>query len=163
MAEKILIVAQSRNRVIGKDNQMPWHLPADFRHFKETTMGHPVILGRKTYDSLGKALPGRPHHVISRDPALSLPDAQVHHSPEAAFDTCASAEKVFLIGGASLYQSWIDRMDRLIVTWVDAEIEGDAFFPAIDPARWQEVASRLLNKDEKNAYDMRIVEYLKRH
>ncbi len=162
MPEKILIVAQTENHVIGKDNAMPWHLPRDLRHFKEATLGHPVIMGRKTYATMGKALPGRINHVISRNPALHLPDAFVHSSPKAALCACENTEKVFLIGGETLYRSLLDQVDTLIVTWIHTILTGDTYFPDIDPRVWRESERRFFAKDGKNLYDMSFVRYVHR-
>ena len=162
MSEKILIVAQTENHVIGKDNAIPWHLPRDLRHFKETTLGHSVIMGQRTYTSVGKALPGRANHVISRNPGLRLPDAAVHRTPEAALAACENVEKVFLIGGATLYRILIDKADALIVTWIHTTLDGDAHFPAIDPKLWQARDRTFIAKDAENRYDMSFVHYLRR-
>lgn len=159
MSEKILIVAQTENHVIGKDNTIPWHLPRDLRHFKETTISHHIIMGHRTYTSVAKALPGRVNHVISRDPGLHLPDATVHATPEAALCACESAEKVFLIGGATIYRVLIDKVDALMVTWIHTTLDGDTYFPAIDPTVWRECARTFFAKDAKNLYDMSFVKY----
>lgn len=159
MTEKIIIVAQTENRVIGKNNAMPWHLPKDLRHFKATTLGYPVIMGRNTYHSIGKALPGRQNFVITRNPDYQLEDAIVCHALEDAVVQCNS-EKLFLIGGASLYEQYINSVDTLIVTWIHTTISGgDAFFPVIDKTKWQETERNFSPKDEKNAYDLSFVTY----
>lgn len=162
MPEIIIIVAQTENRVIGKEGKMPWHLPRDLRHFKENTLGYPIIMGHKTYLSMGKALPGRSNYVISRNPDLSLPDASVYPTPESALLACEQAEKVFLIGGAMLYSSMLDKAHTLIVTWIHTTLDGDTYFPEINPALWQETTRNLVRKDDKNIYDMSFVCYIRK-
>lgn len=157
-----LIAAQTRNRVIGLNQQMPWHLPRDLAHFKASTMGYPVIMGRKTYETLGKALPKRANHVISRNGAWQAPDAAVHQSLEAALAACGDAEKVFIIGGGELYRSAMGIADELNITWIEAELAGDTFFPEIDEAIWQEVSAQRVAADEKNAYALCFSRYRRR-
>ncbi|WP_447588265.1 dihydrofolate reductase [Aquipseudomonas campi] len=138
-----LIAALAQNRVIGRDNQLPWHLPADLKYFKARTLGKPIIMGRKTWDSLGRPLPGRLNLVVSRQPGLSLEGAEVFASLEAAIvraDEWARAQGVdelMLIGGAQLYEQGLELADRLYLTRVALSPEGDAWFPAFDEAAWQ--------------------------
>lgn len=138
-----LIAALAQNRVIGRDNQLPWHLPADLKYFKARTLGKPIIMGRKTWDSLGRPLPGRLNLVVSRQPDLSLEGAEVFASLEAAIvraDEWARAQGVdelMLIGGAQLYEQGLELADRLYLTRVALSPEGDAWFPAFDEAAWQ--------------------------
>lgn len=154
-----LIAAQTCNRVIGRNNSMPWHLPRDLAHFKATTLGYPVIMGRNTYQSLGKALPKRTNHVISRQTALNLSDAQTHTSLESAISACQNEEKIFIIGGGELYHSSITIADELNITWIDTELEGDCFFPKIDPNIWQEISQEHYPADEKNPYNLQFSRY----
>ena len=133
------IVAFSRNRVIGRDGDMPWHLPEDLKFFKRTTRGKPVIMGRRTFEALGKALPGRRNIVITRNPGFSASDCQRAASLDAALALVDSAEEAFIIGGGQLYRQALPRLDRLYLTEIDTEIPGDTFFPAIDEAEWREV------------------------
>jgi dihydrofolate reductase len=140
----ILIAAVARNGVIGKDNQLPWHLPEDLKHFKELTTGHAVIMGRKTWESLPerfRPLPGRLNIVVTRNPAYAAPGATVVTSVEDALKVGAggTAEKLFVIGGAELYAHALPLAQRLELTEIDAEFEGDARFPAIDRAQWRAV------------------------
>nr|WP_232106316.1 dihydrofolate reductase [Pseudomonas mendocina] len=142
-----LIAALARNRVIGRDNQLPWHLPADLKHFKAMTLGKPIIMGRKTWDSLGRPLPGRLNIVVSRQPGLALEGAEVFATLEAAIERADAwaraedAEELMLIGGAQLYELGLAQADRLYLTRVGLEPDGDAFFPEIDESAWRMASS----------------------
>ena len=153
-----LVVARARNGTIGRNNALPWRLPEDLAHFKRTTLGAPIIMGRKTWDSIGRPLPGRRNIVVSRNTALKLEGAEVVGSLEAAQLLCIGAEQVFLIGGAQLYAEALPSADRLVVTEIDADVEGDAFFPAIDPTQWIET-SREIHHSEANGFDYAFVTY----
>ena len=153
-----LIVARARNGVIGRDNALPWRLPDDLQHFKRTTLGAPIIMGRKTWDSIGRPLPGRRNIVVSRNHGLTLDGAEVVASLEDAQRLCIGAEQVFLIGGAQLYAQALPSADRLIVTEIDADVPGDAFFPAVDRSKWIEVA-RETHHSEANGFDYAFVTY----
>ena len=137
-----LIAALAQNRVIGRDNQLPWHLPADLKHFKALTLGKPIIMGRKTWDSLGRPLPGRLNLVVSRQPDLQLQGAEVFPSLEAALQRAEAwareedAEELMLIGGAQLYELGLPLAERLYLTRVGLEPQGDAWFPAFAEADW---------------------------
>lgn len=135
-----LIAAVARNRVIGAGNALPWRLPEDLKRFKALTLGHPVIMGRKTHESIGRPLPGRDNIVVTRDAAYAAPGCKVVRSPEAALAACASADEVFVIGGADLYRALIGRAQRLQLTEIDADVEGDAWFPEFDRGKWRETA-----------------------
>ncbi len=140
-----LIAAVARNRAIGKDNQLLWHLPEDMRHFRETTRGKPVVMGRKTWESLPekfRPLPGRQNIVVSRDPAYKAHGADLAGSLEGALALAGGAEEVFVIGGEQLYRAALPFADRLYLTEVELEPEADAFFPELNPAVWQEVERR---------------------
>ncbi|MCW8942216.1 MAG: type 3 dihydrofolate reductase [Gammaproteobacteria bacterium] len=152
-----LITAMDRNRLIGNNNQLPWHLPADFAHFKSVTMGKPVIMGRKTYESIGKPLPGRTNIVLSRDPDIRFEGVACVSSFEQALLLVADAEEVMVIGGSTIYEMLLPRANRLYLTYVDAEFEGDAWFPEFDKNQWFELESVLRKADEKNLYDCRFV------
>lgn len=142
-----LIAAAAENGVIGIDNRMPWHLPGDFRYFKSTTLGKPIIMGRKTWDSLGRPLPGRLNLVVSRQPDLILEGAEVYPSLEAAtvraqaWATDQGVDEIMLIGGAQLYALGLPDADRLYLTRVHAAPEGDAYFPSFDCQAWEKVSS----------------------
>ena len=138
-----LIAALAQNRVIGRDNQLPWHLPADLKHFKALTLGKPIIMGRKTWDSLGRPLPGRLNLVISRQPGLSLEGAEVFASLDAALQRAEAwalaqgVDELMLIGGAQLYEQALPLAARLYLTRVELSPEGDAWFPEFDTSIWQ--------------------------
>jgi len=159
-----LIVAYSRNRTIGKDNQLPWKLPADLAHFKRQTLGKPIIMGRKTWESLGRPLPGRTNIVVSRLADASAPEfagAVVVDSIDAAFAAAFEAasraaepvDDVCLIGGAQLYADALDKVDRIVATEINAEFEGDAFFPALDPSTWVETERQPQPEENNLSYD----------
>ncbi|SDL01914.1 dihydrofolate reductase [Pseudomonas indica] len=137
-----LIAALAQNRVIGRDNQLPWRLPADLKHFKAMTLGKPVIMGRKTWDSLGRPLPGRLNLVVSRQPGLQLEGAEAFASLDAAIERAEhwareqGAGELMLIGGAQLYAQALERADRLYLTRVGLRPEGDAWFPEFSEAEW---------------------------
>lgn len=151
-----MIAAMANDRIIGKDNEMPWHLPADFVWFKRCTMGKPVVMGRKTYASIGRPLPGRQNIVISRDPDLKIEGVDVVSSVEAALAQAGDAEEVMIIGGGSIYQTCLPRADKLYLTYINAELDGDTRFP--DWGRdWSETHREHYSADEKNQYDMDFV------
>jgi dihydrofolate reductase len=160
-----LIAALARNRVIGIDNRMPWHLPEDFKYFKATTLGKPIIMGRKTWDSLGRPLPGRLNLVVSRQTDLQLEGAEVYPTLDAAIVRAEAwaheqgAREVMLIGGAQLYELGLARADRLYLTRVALTPEGDAWFPAFDEAQWQRVSNTENPPvDDKPGYDFEVWE-----
>ena len=135
-----MIVARSRNHVIGRDNQMPWKISADLQFFKRVTMGHPVIMGRKTWESIGRPLPGRRNIVVSRNVDLQLTGAEVVHSLDAALKTLNEFPRVFVIGGEQLFKQAFDKADRLYITEIDLDIDGgDTFFEVPNLSDWQEV------------------------
>lgn len=156
-----IIAAMDRNHLIGNNNQLPWHLPADFAHFKSVTMGKPIIMGRKTFESIGKPLPGRTNIVLSRNPELQFEGAKCVTSFEAAMAIVPDVEELMVIGGSTIYEMLLPRADRLYFTFVDAEFEGDAWFPEYDKNQWLEkdVVSR--PADDKNRYDCRFVTFEK--
>ena len=138
--ELAIIVARAKNGVIGVNNTLPWRLPEDLKHFKNTTLGHPIIMGRNTWESLGKALPGRRNIVVSRNPDYEAADAEVFESLDDAIDACSGSDKVFIIGGAQIYDEALIYVDKLIITEVDIEVDGDAYFPNVDEMLWKEVS-----------------------
>lgn len=148
-----IIAAMADNRVIGINNQLPWDLPADMKWFRQNTMGKPVLMGRKTYDSIGKPLPKRRNIVISRDESLKIDGCDVVCSAEDAFQLCSDEAEVMIIGGASFYEQTLPQADRLYLTLVHSEIDGDAWFPEIDFSQWQEVERIDHHADEANAFD----------
>lgn len=156
-----IIAAMDRNRLIGNKNQLPWHLPADFAHFKAVTMGKPIIMGRKTFESIGKPLPGRTNIVLSRNPDTQFEGAVCVTSFEEAIDAVSDAEEVMVIGGSTVYEMLLPRIDRMYLTYVDGQFEGDAWFPEFDESEWLEKQSVIRQADEKNVYDCRFVIYEK--
>lgn len=160
-----LIAALGENRVIGVDNSMPWHLPGDFKYFKATTLGKPIIMGRKTWDSLGRPLPGRLNLVVSRQTDLALEGAEVFPSLEAAVERAEEwalaqgADELMLIGGAQLYAQGLEQADRLYLTRVALSPEGDAWFPEFDLNEWK-LVSNVENPalDGKPAYNFEVWE-----
>jgi dihydrofolate reductase len=134
-----LIVAMANNGVIGKDNRLPWHLPEDLKRFKRLTMGHHIIMGRKTYESIGKLLPGRTSVIVTRRQDYLVPGAIIAHSLEEAIERCASDHEIFVIGGAEIYRAALSLADRLLITQIDREIAGDTLFPPVDWSRWREI------------------------
>ena len=133
------VVAYSRNRVIGRDNGLPWRLPGDLAHFKRSTMGCPIVMGRKTWESLGRPLPGRLNVVITRDDSYTAQGATVCSDLEDALQACGAAERVCIIGGGQLFTEALPRVDEIIATEIHAEIDGDTFFPELPDAEWEEV------------------------
>jgi dihydrofolate reductase len=156
-----LIAALDRNRIIGNHNQLPWHLPVDFAHFKATTMGKPILMGRKTFASIGKPLPGRHNIVLSNNPGFQLAGADVASSVEHACELAGDVAELMVIGGSAIYALCLPLAQRLYLTHVEAEFIGDAWFPAFDAAGWVAVQSRVSEVDEKNAYRCRFVRYEK--
>lgn len=137
----------ARNRTIGVDNMLPWRCPEDLKHFKALTMGHHMIMGRKTYDSIGKPLPGRTTVVVTRNAGLQIEGCLIAHSLEQAVAACAGDEDIFVVGGAELYAQALPLVDTLYITEIQQDVEGDAHFPAFDKTEWQE-ASREVRAQE---------------
>lgn len=135
-----IIVAYAANRVIGAKGNMPWHLPQDLKRFKALTMGHSIIMGRKTWESLGRLLPGRRHVIISRNSNYTVAGAAVVASLDKAIAACAAETEVFVIGGEEIYRQALSLADRLYVTEIEAEFSGDTFFPTVAPGQWRETA-----------------------
>jgi dihydrofolate reductase len=149
-----LVVAMARNGVIGRDNALPWRLPADLKHFKSVTMGKPVLMGRKTFASIGKPLPGRTNLVLTRDAAWRAEGAIVVHSVAEALDRIPEAPELAGIGGADVFRLLLPLASRIYLTRVEAEIPGDTVFPPIDLSQWLELEQRKFAADEGNPYDM---------
>jgi dihydrofolate reductase len=143
-----LIVAMARNRVIGLDNQMPWHLSADLKRFKQITLGSPIVMGRKTFESIGRPLPGRTNIIISRNPAYKPDGCLVVNNTETALKVgCQNAENIFVIGGSTLYQALLPVADTLYITQINKAFHGDTFFPQIDSHHWTEAAREDIDDD----------------
>ncbi|MFC3885081.1 dihydrofolate reductase [Bacillus songklensis] len=154
------LVAMDKNRVIGRDNQLPWHLPADLKFFKEITMGHPVIMGRKTHESIGRPLPGRENIIITRNEHYKAEGCTVLHSISAIKEIEEQRnEELFVIGGAQIFQHTFPIADRLYITWIEEEFEGDTYFPEFDEHDWELVSRKKGIKDEKNPYDYYFLMY----
>ena len=147
----------SRNRVIGRENRLPWRLPADLAHFKRVTMGHPVVMGRRTYESIGRPLPGRSNIVVTRNPDYVAPGCTVVPSLEAAYAAAGDAEEVCVIGGTSIFAAALPTADRIHLTEVEADVEGDTFFPAFDRSQWRETEIARHGVDDRHQYPLRIV------
>ena len=148
-----MIAAMSHGRVIGQGNKMPWYLPADLAWFKKITMGKPIIMGRHTYDSIGKALPGRKNIIVSRNKTLVVQGCDVVHSAEMAFKSVAEAPEVMIIGGALIYSLFLPYANCLYLTHIDADFQGDALFPDYEKqAQWTLLTEEKHRPDEKNAY-----------
>jgi dihydrofolate reductase len=152
-----IIAALSHHRVIGKDNQLLWHLPNDFSWFKKITMGKPIIMGRKTYDSIGKPLPGRRNLVITRNADLSIQGCEIVTSIQQALDATKDDEEVMVIGGAHLYEQFLPHVDRLYLTLVDANLDGDVYFPDYTSMNWKEIRREEHPADDRHAYPYSFV------
>ncbi|AIS60279.1 dihydrofolate reductase [Listeria ivanovii] len=155
----IFVWAQDRAGNIGKANKMPWYLPGDLQFFKKTTTGKTLVMGRKTYESLGKALPNRKTIVLTRDKELHLSDAEVLHSRDEVLDLANTGEPIYVVGGAEIYRLFIDVADKLIVTKIEAEFDADTAFPEVDWENFSEVAKETHEKDEKNKYNYTFYTY----
>lgn len=150
------IVATGNSGVIGKEGGLPWYLPADLTHFKNTTMGHPIIMGRKTHESIGRALPGRMNIVITHDPSYEAEGCEVAGGLDQALSLIKDAGEAFIIGGQSIYELALPRLKRIYLTKVDADIPGDKYFK-YDPAQWRPTAIEKHRKDDKNHYDYQFI------
>lgn len=154
-----LVVARAENGVIGRDNQLPWRLPEDLAHFKRVTLGKPIIMGRKTYDSIGRPLPGRRNIVVSRNPDLQIEGCDVAGSLIDAQRLCVGVDEICLIGGAQLYAEALASADKLIVTEIAKAFEGDASFPVLDRSQWRETARETHHAGAPNDFDYAFVTY----
>ncbi len=150
-----LIVAISKNRVIGIDNQIPWYLPADLKYFKRTTLGHHILMGRKSYLSIGKPLPRRTNLVLTRNAFFTAAGIQVIHSIEGGIELAKAAgeDELFIIGGGEIYRQSMELVDRMYITEVDIETEGDTFFPEIDESQWKLSSEEYHKADERNKWN----------
>ncbi|BCB04439.1 dihydrofolate reductase [Bacillus sp. KH172YL63] len=154
------IVAMDKNQVIGINNELPWRLPADLAFFKKTTMGQPIIMGRKTFESIGKVLPGRENIIVTRDTDYSKDGCTVIHSIEDIKRINANTdEELFVIGGAEIFNATFDSADRLYITLIDEEFEGDTYFPELDPNEWKVISKEKGMKNEQNPYDYYFIVY----
>ena len=147
-----IVVAMDENRLIGKGNGLPWHLPADLAFFKKITTGNSILMGRKTYDSIGKTLPNRRNIVITRNPEISITGCEVVDSIEKALSITQDEEEVMVIGGANLFEQFLPDVGRLYITHIKGEFKGDTYFPHYDENDWIEVSRESHQPDEKNKY-----------
>ncbi len=152
-----IISAMARNRVIGHENRLPWHLPADLAHFKAVTMGKPMVMGRKTWESLPGLLPGRPHIVVSRNRDYQATGATVVHSLEEAIQAAGQADELMIVGGANLYAQAMSHARRMYLTLIDADVQGDAWFPVFDMDEWRETARETHRADEHNPFGYQFI------
>ena len=156
-----LIVAMAHGRVIGQGGGLPWHLPADLKHFKSVTMGKPIIMGRATHESIGRALPGRQNIVLTRQPSYAAPGCTVVSTPEAALEaaTADAPDEVMVIGGAAVYEAFLPMARRLYLTEIDGDLPGDTFFPEIDFTQWKESTRDVFPADETNPHAYAFIRY----
>ena len=152
-----IVVAMDDNRLIGSKNQLPWHLPADLAYFKKLTTGKSILMGRKTYDSIGRPLPNRRNIVITRNANISIPGCEVVSSIDHALELTKEDPEVMVIGGASLCEQLLPKINRLYITKIDGEFEGDVFFPKYDDFDWLEVSCESHPKDNSNAYSYKFI------
>ncbi len=157
-----IIVAMAKNRTIGVNNTLPWRCPEDLKHFKALTMGHHMIMGRKTFDSIGKALPGRTTVVVTRDATLKIEGCIVVHTLQDAILACADDAEIFIVGGADIYAQTLPLADTLYLTEIQQDVEGDAHFPAFDVADWQETAREVRSQDTPQPLHYHFVTYQRR-
>jgi dihydrofolate reductase len=155
-----LIWAMGENRTIGKDNDMPWHLPADLAYFKKVTSGHTVLMGRKTHESIGRSLPNRKNIIITHNKEYKAEGCTVVHSVEEALNH-TNEDEVFVIGGAQIYDVFLPTADRLYITQIEQSFDGDAFFPPFDLSKWKLISEEQGIKSEKNPYDYKFLVYEK--
>jgi dihydrofolate reductase len=158
------IFALSANQVIGRDNKLPWHLPADLKFFKATTLHHPIIMGRKTFESIGKPLPQRTSIIITRQPDYKAPGAQVVNSLTDAIEAGKTIkEEIFIIGGAEILKEALPLIDTMYLTRIHAEFEGDVFYPAIKEQEWEEIWREDHQPDEKNLYSYSFIKMIRKN
>ncbi|MES9861570.1 MAG: type 3 dihydrofolate reductase [Candidatus Thiodiazotropha sp. LLP2] len=156
-----LIAAMARNGVIGHENRLPWHLPADLQHFKSLTLGKPILMGRNTWESLPGVLPGRRHIVVTRNPDYQAPGGEVVHSVDEALAAVSGEPEIMIVGGSHFYSEMMPRADRIYLTKVDADVEGDVYFPEIDWSEWREETREEHAADEKNIYSYSFVKLVR--
>jgi dihydrofolate reductase len=153
-----MIAAMANNRVIGLDNKMPWHLPADLQHFKKVTTGKPVIMGRKTFESIGRPLPGRRNIIITRNSEYTAQGIEVVTTPDAALELVATAEEVMIIGGGNIYEQFLPKAERLYLTFIDLDVKGDTQFPDYNKvANWYVKEEQENHPDDKNLSSYKFV------
>jgi len=151
-----LVAALARNGIIGRDNRLPWHLPADLRFFKQITMGKPLLMGRRTWESIGRPLPGRPMIILSHDRSYRAVGGTVVHALSEALTAAGDAPEIMVIGGAVLFKQTLPQAQRMYLTQVEADVPGDTWFPDWNPAEWELVWEEAHSADEKNAWPFRF-------
>ncbi len=154
-----ILVAMAQNRTIGINNTLPWHIPEDLKRFKALTMGHHMIMGRKTFDSIGMPLPGRTTVIVTRNQSLKIEGCIIAHSLEQAVSACAGDDEIFIIGGAELYAQAMPLTDTLYITKIQQDVEGDAHFPSFDKSVWQEVSRERHSQETPQALAYHFVTY----
>lgn len=154
-----IIVAMAKNRTIGVNNTLPWRCPEDLKHFKALTMGHHMIMGRKTFESIGKPLPGRTTVVVTRDSNLKIEGCLIAHSLPEAIKTCANDSQTFIVGGAEIYAQTLPLVDTLYITEIQQDVAGDAWFPEIDSSEWHEVAREVRTQASPQPLEYHFVTY----
>ena len=154
-----LIAAMAENRAIGIDNQLPWRLPADLRHFKQLTLGKPIVMGRNTWESLPGLLPERQHIVLTRNPDYAAPGAKVTHDTESALSAAGAVEEIMIVGGAEIYRLFLPLAKRIYLTLVKTEVAGDAFFPKLDENKWRLDEREGYPVDKKNPFAYEFLSY----
>jgi dihydrofolate reductase len=157
-----LIVAMAQNRTIGVNNTLPWRCPEDLKHFKALTMGHHMIMGRKTFDSIGKPLPGRTTVIVTRNAGLQVAGCLVAHSLNDAITACKDDDEIFIVGGAELYAQALPLVDTLYITEIQQEVDGDAHFPEFDRSAWLEIAREVRSQTEPQPLHYHFVTYRRR-
>jgi dihydrofolate reductase len=159
MVQLSIIVATDQHGLIGKDNDLPWRLSADLRYFREITMGKPIIMGRRTHESIGRPLPGRKNIILTTDEGYQAEGCTVCQTIDQAIRECDGAEEAMVMGGASLYEQFLARADKLYLTLVDAELEGDTWFPEWDKSQWHQLSRQDHSADEKNDHPYSFIVY----
>ena len=148
-----LIAAMDKNRVIGKENDIPWRIPKDWEYVKNTTKGHPIILGRKNLESIGRALPDRRNIILTRDKGFTFNGCEIVHSIEDVFELCKNEEEIFIFGGEQIYNLFFPYVEKMYITKIHHEFEGDTFFPEVNYEEWNEVFAQKGIKNDKNPYN----------
>lgn len=155
-----LLLAMDANRLIGRENQLPWHLPKDLAYFKRMTMNHKIVMGRKTFDSIGRPLPGRENIILTRDKQFSRNDCLIIHSMDELLELSKqSDEEIFVIGGSEIFKEILPHSDRLYITHIYHEFEGDTYFPETDDEDWEVISREVGETDDKNPYHFEFVVY----
>jgi len=157
-----IIVAMAKNRTIGVNNTLPWRCPEDLKYFKALTMGHHMIMGRKTFDSIGKPLPGRTTVVVTRNADLEIAGCVIAHSLNEAIAACAGDDEIFIVGGAELFRQAVAIVDRLYITEIQQDVEGDAHFPEFDHSAWREISREVRSQETPQPLEYHFVTYRKK-